>query len=373
MIAPINLAELAPPAQKMASPEAPEKLKLMAARGVAPGIKPADLVALLLVLSKSDLPEVQKTAKATLAALPEPVLQGALAADLQPEAIHALAPFYTGRTDVLDRLMRMPRISVETIEEIARTGDEATTELVAVNEDRLLKHPTIIERLYLNKATRMSTADRLIDLAARNGVTLSGIAAFKEAVIALKDELIPEPSPEPTPDDELFNETEQIATELTGSAAPEDTHTEDEEGNEKLKDKFLPLYQRVANMTMSQKIRRAMLGTREERMLLVRDNNRVVATAAIRSPMIQEPEVALIARNRNIPDEVLRIIGNTSEWLKSYSIKRALVENPKTPVAVSTKLVQHLRESDLRQIAKSKNVTSPVQEAARRHLGRRQS
>jgi hypothetical protein len=34
-------------------------------------------------------------------------------------------------------------------------------------------------------------------------------------------------------------------------------------------------------------------------------------------------------------------------------------------------LVTHLREHDLRMIAKSKNVTGPVQDAARRHLERR--
>ena len=70
--------------------------------------------------------------------------------------------------------------------ELARTGSETVTELIATNEDRLLHHPRIIELLYLNKRTRMSTADRLIDLAVRNGLTLTGIPAFKEAAAALQ-------------------------------------------------------------------------------------------------------------------------------------------------------------------------------------------
>ncbi len=273
---------------------------------------------------------------------------------------------------MLDKLLAMPRVEPATVEELARTGDEAVTELVATNEERLLQHPQIIERLYLNKSTRMSTADRLIDLASRNGVTLDGIPAFKEAVLALKDELIPGPSDEPTPDDLLFQEVAAIARTLE-IAPDEDTHREAEDGAEVLDDRFLPLFKRIAAMTMSQKVRCATLGTKEERMLLVRDSNRVVSGAAIRSPMMQENDIVLISRNKNIGDEVLRVISSTPEWLKSYSVKRNLIENPKTPVSVATRLVQHLREADLRAVSKSKNVTGPVKDAARRHLDRRKT
>jgi hypothetical protein len=372
MIPPLDAAQLSPPAQKIASPGAPEKLQEMAARGIAPGIRPAEMVALLVILSTNERPVVRDTAEKTLAALPEPLLAGALGADLPPAAVHALASRYAGRADVLEKLVRMPQIAAETVQELARTGDEATTELIATNEERLLAAPRIIELLYMNKKTRMSTADRLLDLASRNGVALPGIPAFKEAQLAIQNELIPEPSPDPTPDDVLFQETQELAEVLAG-APDEDTHVEGDEGQEVLQDKFVPLYQRLAQMTMSQKIRRAMLGSKEERMLLVRDPNRMVASSVVRSPLMQENEVVLISRNRNISDEVLRIVGNTPEWLKSYAVKRNLVENPKTPVSLATRLVQHLRESDLRGIARSKNVTGPVQEAARRHLDRRKT
>ena len=238
-------------------------------------------------------------------------------------------------------------------------------------EERLLKNSRLIELLYLNKSTRASTGDRLVDLAVRNGVELTGISAWKEASAAIEGELIPEPSEEPTPDDVLFQETQELSDKLSGSAPEEDTHTETPQGSEVVKDKFIPLYRRIAQMTVSQKVRRAIVGSKEERMLLVRDTNRVVATSAVRSPLMQETEVVLISRNRNISDEVLRVLATTPEWLKSYAVKKNLVENPKTPPTLATRLVQHLRESDLKQIAKSKNVTGAVQEAARRHLYRR--
>lgn len=372
MIPPIDITQLSPPAQKILGAGAPPKLQEMAAKGIAPGVRPAEMAAILVVLAKSETESVRAKAEKTLAAPPDQLLAGALGADLHPAAIDALARGCLEKRDALEKLLAMPRIEMETVEDIARAGNEAVTELIATNEDRLLKHPRIIELLYLNKSTRMSTADRLIDLAARNGVVLTGIPAFKEAAAALQNELIPEASEEPTPDDLLFQETQAIADELQ-SSPEEDTHEEDEEGNEKLKDKFLPLHQRIATMTMSQKIRRAALGSREELMMLVRDHNKIVASAAIRSPKMQESEVVLVSRNRNISDEVLRIIGSTPEWVKSYGVKRNLVENPKTPVTIASRLVQHLRENDLRAVAKSKNVTGPIKDAARRHLDRRKT
>ena len=63
----------------------------------------------------------------------------------------------------------------------------------------MLEHPPIIESLYMNKATRMSTADRIIELAVRHKLELTGIPAYKEVAIAIGQELIAEASPEPTP------------------------------------------------------------------------------------------------------------------------------------------------------------------------------
>lgn len=368
----IDISSLPPPAQKILSAQAPPKLKEMAARGIVPGLKPADVMCLLIVLCEAEPKELAETAKKTLGALPEQLLAGALASDLHPAVIDALARLYEGRLDILEKLLRMPRVDMETLLHLAQIAGEPLSELIAVNEERLLAHPALIEKLYMNKHTRSSTADRLIDLAARNKIELAGLPVYREACAALEGELIMEPSEEALPDDLLYRETQQISEALS-SQPDEDTHVETPEGKEVVKEKFLPLYRRIGMMTVSQKVRRAILGSKEERMLLIRDTNRIVASSAARSPLMQEPEVVLLTRNRNISDEVLRIIAMSPEWLKSYPVKKNLVENPKTPPALAARLVQHLRESDLKQVAKSKNVTDAVQEAARRHLNRRSS
>ena len=70
----------------------------------------------------------------------------------------------------------------------------------------------------MNKATRMSTADRVLELAVRNKIKLEGIPAFKEAAAAIANELIPEPSPEPTFSDVLVKETIEIGAQLATEA-----------------------------------------------------------------------------------------------------------------------------------------------------------
>jgi hypothetical protein len=76
--------------------------------------------------------------------------------------------------------------------------------------------------------------------------------------------------------------------------------------------------------------------------------------------------VAKAASNRSVSDEVIRIISNSKELCRSYSVKVALVNNPKTPMPVAMRLLTLLRESEIKAISKSKNVSSAVSAQAKR-------
>jgi len=368
----IDLAELPAPAQRILGPGAPPQMKLMAAGGVVPGLKPGDLVTVVAVLSSSEDARVAEKARETFAKLPPPVLAGALGADLQGAVIELLADGYVSNAAVVEKLLRMPRIGVAALELLASRADERVGEIVATNEQLLLQHPTVIEKLYLNKRVRMSTADRILELAVRNGLELA-IPAFKEAAAAIKNELIAEPTPEPTFEDKLAMEVDELAAKIALDTAKEDTHEVDDEGEEKVKEKLIPLHARLAEMSVSQKIRRATLGNSAERLLLIRDTNRLVASAAAQSPMLNENDVARISCSRQVSDDVLRIIAQNREWTRSYQIKMNLVQNPRTPFSFSSRLIAHLRDNDLTSLAKSKNIPSSIQQAARQHLSRKQS
>ncbi len=367
----IDPAELPGPARKILAAEPGSKLQLLAARGIVPGLRPDALLAVMVALLASPAEAVRAQADDSLSDLGEPVLRGALTSDLQPAVILQLAKRFIEQPSVVEPLLRMPRMPLAALEHLARGGGEAISELLATNQEQLIAEPHLIELLYMNRHTRMSTADRLIELAVRHDLDLSGLAAFREMADAIAGQLIPAASDAPLPEDDDFRETDELARSLTEHDDEQDAFDTDDEGAEELKKKFVPVLQRLAAMTISQKIRRAMLGTKEERMILVRGRNKIVATAAAKSPLMREPDVVLISRNRSVSEDVLRLVGTSPEWLKSYPIKCNLVFNSKTPIAIAQRLVNQLRESDLRKLARSRNVSSAVQLAARRHLSRR--
>lgn len=368
----IDLGSLPGPAQKVLSAAAPAPLRMMAAGGVMPGLKPGDVVTVVAVLSHAEDAAVAAKAAETLRKLPPPVLNGALSADLEPGVVTVLAEVYAENAAVVEKLLRMPRIEDAALEVLAERANEIIGELVATNEQRLITAPRVIEKLYLNKRVRMSTADRVLELAVRNGLELS-IPAFKEAAAAIRNELIPEASEEPTFEDVVAREVDELATKIHIDTSVEDTHDVDDEGQEILREKLVPLHARLADLTVSQKIRRATLGTSAERLLLVRDNNRLVASAAVQSPLMTENDAARIAASRQISEDVLRVIAQNREWTRSYQIKMNLVMNPRTPFTFSSRLVPHLRENDVRGLSRNKNVPSSIQQAARQQLLRKAS
>jgi hypothetical protein len=126
--------------------------------------------------------------------------------------------------------------------------------------------------------------------------------------------------------------------------------------------------QRLAAMNVAQRLSRAMKGSREERAILIRDPNKIVAAAVLSSPKLSETEVESIAKMGNVSEEVLRIIAGTRAWAKNYQVTLALVKNPKTPAAISMNLLSRLVESDIRKISTDRNVPDVLRMTARKKL-----
>jgi hypothetical protein len=124
-------------------------------------------------------------------------------------------------------------------------------------------------------------------------------------------------------------------------------------------------------MTVRQKIRHAMMGTREVRSILVRDTNKEVARAVLQSPKLTESEVEGFSAMRNVADEVLRDIGNSRNWTRSYNVVHNLVRNPKTPPMVSQRLMIRLQNKDLHLITRDRGISEVVRRTAQRTLNQR--
>ena len=126
--------------------------------------------------------------------------------------------------------------------------------------------------------------------------------------------------------------------------------------------------QRIAAMSVAQRVVAAMKGTREERAILIRDSNKIVNVAVLSSPKITETEVEIIAKMTAVSEEVLRIIGRTRAWMKNYTITAGLAKNPKTPIPLSMNLLPRLTDKDLKMISSDRNVPDVVRTSARRKL-----
>jgi hypothetical protein len=364
----IDRAALSPVAQKLLDPAGPAPLRNLGARAIAPGLKPNEALTVCVLLAEGN-DAIAETARTSLAKLPPPVVNGALSGALPPGVLHVVAPFYSKDADIATKLLNHANIHALTVVKMAAGANEAVAELIATNEERILACPEIIEKLYMNKATRMSTADRLIELAARNNIKLS-IPGFEQAVAAIQGELIPEASEERTFDDQVFDQAEQLSQADTN--IDDDTHEIDEmTGQEVVKEESKARATAWSDLNASGKVRRALLGDSKDRMLAIRDSNPVVREAAVKSPGLSENEVTRITANRNTTEDILRIIASDRDWVRAYQIKLNLVMNPRTPFAFGSRMISHLRESDLKKASNSRDVSGAIQNAVKQHLSRK--
>jgi hypothetical protein len=132
--------------------------------------------------------------------------------------------------------------------------------------------------------------------------------------------------------------------------------------------RHMSAYQTICNMTAGEKIKLAHTGDKTIRGILIKDKNRVVALAVLKNPKLTEQEVVMTVSSTSVSEEIIREIARSRQWMKSYNVKCAMIFNPHTPLSFSLKLVDHLRERELKQLAKSKGVPGALVNAAARKL-----
>ncbi|HSL23249.1 MAG TPA: hypothetical protein VK886_17100 [Vicinamibacterales bacterium] len=124
----------------------------------------------------------------------------------------------------------------------------------------------------------------------------------------------------------------------------------------------------LSTLAVTDRLKLAMKGTREQRAVLVRDSNRLVSVAVLSSPKLSESEVEAFARMGNVSEEVLRIIGHNRTWTKNYPIIWALIRNPKTPPAIALSFINRLNDRDLKALSVDRNVPEALRVTARKYI-----
>jgi hypothetical protein len=122
----------------------------------------------------------------------------------------------------------------------------------------------------------------------------------------------------------------------------------------------------LSTLSVMQRMKLAMKGTKGQRAQLVRDPNKLVSAAVLSSPKLTEAEVEAFTKMGSVSEEVLRTIAMNRSWMKNYGVMLGLAKNPKTPPAISMGLVARLSERDQKSLSVDRNVPEGVRLAARK-------
>ncbi|MDQ3918680.1 MAG: hypothetical protein M3348_09395 [Acidobacteriota bacterium] len=394
-----NVRSTNPVVQAVVSGSAPPQARMAAARGLLP-LAQDEMVEMLVALRSDADAEVARAADETLVAQEPSALAGvASSAETAPPVLAYLASRVDLAREVQEAVALNPQTPDEAVAALARTTSEGTVlDIISVNQQRLIRAPSIIDAVLAN-AARTADAERRARETRREffekergaqqiaeEMRARGMGAAAEFVAAsesfgaaggpgLEDAWLiaqhVEVSDEEIDDswlpleriEELLAETEEQrlanverviaeATAEIGDAAPE----------------RISLIRRIMLMNVKDRIKLAMKGDREARGILIRDGNRVVATAVIHNPRITDKEVESIAAMRTVAEDVLRIIGLNRAWARVYPIIHNLARNPRTPLATALTVLPRIQTRDLNALSQNRNVSDAVRRQATRIL-----
>lgn len=256
-----------------------------------------------------------------------------------------------GKRDLIERIIKNPNTPLQALLLIAENGTAEDLEILISTQIKLIAFPELLEGAKKNKNLTPFLSAKLREIE-------------EEFFVKAEKEVKEEEKVPPAPDPELLTD-EELNPEILPSEFLEILETEEKTAVPK--EKYTTWY-RISKMNVSQKIKLAILGDRNERNILIRDPNKIVALSVLENPRITESEIESIAKMRNVCDEVLKRIGTTREWVKNYQIACALVKNPKTPVSVSLPLLGKLLPKDLKSISISKDLPEVIKRTAKRLL-----
>jgi len=385
-----------PVVKSIISGKAPPAARLAAARGLLP-LPQADLLEALIHLRSDDDPEVARAAQGSLESQrAKELLSVAKADDATPSVLGYFASLSNASREIHEAVAGNNNTPDKAIALLAgMTSDASLLEFITLNQQRLIRAPEIIDAILLNpartpeaerraKETRReffekergvrqiaqelrargnSAAAEFFETAEMAGIT--GQLSVDDAwVIAqhievsdadiddawLAREFIEEMMAE-TPEQIAANAQAVINAErLEGDASPE----------------RISLIRRIMFMTVKDRVKLGIKGDREARGILVRDANKIVATAVMHNPRLTDHEVENIAAMRTVAEEVLRIIGMNRAWARSYPIIHNLARNPRTPMATAVQILSRIRTKDLKSITMNRNVSEAVRRQAYR-------
>lgn len=350
-----------PLVERFVGGQLPEPMAMALVGGSLP-LPPGDLLEGLAhaVFSGSNLAE---KAVETLTSLPTSLVESALAGNLENGDVLGLVLLHRKDPALQEKALLHPALTSEWVEKAVPNLPGSLLDIVLNNQVLWMERPAILDLAEQHPEAEYSIRRRVNE--------------FRFHVLAL----IPEEVAKERID--ILDDVEAGRLDIGWASLPlpDEKPAEEEEDINAVRERLLKpiidfdgkqvsmsLTQRVMRLRTNQKIMLAIKGGKEERTLLIREANRLIQVNVIRNPRITEGEIAHIAMMRNVNEEVLRIISMSREWMKKYPIVKALVLNPRTPVAIAMSNYKRLIEADLKLLMKDKNVPEMLRRETKRYL-----
>jgi len=381
--------ELSPELRKIIAPDMPPAKRIALARGLIPlGTK--DLLTALFYLSADPDKQVAKEAQKSLKDLPESITLVGLGTDLSRKLLFFVATRTYDNYHIYERIALHPAVDDKTLVHLAReVKREEVLQIIAGNEQAILRCPAILHGLDRNPQTPRSIVERLVKFYRIQ----QGREYRQDLPPELREEArrpVPEkvvepdlPAPEVAapalmfPDERLhpcvrpadllgpdFDVADLFADELIqepDEKAPDDRRVEK-----------IPVIQRLARLSMVDKLLLAMRGNEEARKVLIRNPNKIIQEGVLQNPRIKVSEIVEAVKERSTSQAVIDRICNNREWTRYYEVMHLLCWNPKTPMRFIYRALGVLSAKDLRKLASSHNVAGLTRQQAFKMLQRRE-
>ena len=407
--------------RKSVSPSAPRSAKIAVAKGLIPTTADVQL-SLLYVLAVDKDRAVAKAARGTMRGMPVSQILSGISQSTFPKVLEFIAQFKPD-TELDQRLLQLRNTPDRAAEMVAARADAALCEVLVRNQERLLMTPSVFVSLHANphcsdeelgnaesflrlhsclpetppkrpfakaEAVQVETKTEAKPKPKKNALDdlfddgpEDGAEAVQDDVESTPEPVAPPPVQQPVvveepegPALDMFDldkvstdvdkfgafkfdfdhDMDDFSWDLTRDAEDGETPSSQAEEEEERQS----IEQKLRDMPVGKKIKLAYMGNQEARKILVRDPNKVVAAAVVKSGRLTPNEVASFAGNKNLHDEVVRLIAENKEFVRKYPVQVALVNNPKCPTPLALRLMQNLHKRDLQQLANNKNVPAVI-------------
>ncbi|MFZ3244307.1 MAG: hypothetical protein WA185_04465 [Candidatus Acidiferrales bacterium] len=277
---------------------------------------------ILAVLAMDDIEGVAHgAAKALTNVHTENFLAALAREDAAPQLVQYCAANLAGEAGIADALVKNASCPASALAKVAKKLSTASIQLLLDDLERLTSSPALVDALAASPNANPEQCGLLEEL--RKGEPEA--AELNEAVQAAE--------PDPT--------------------------------------KRKTLLERLAKMNVLERVKLALTGGREERIVLIRDSNKVVQRSVLQSPRLTEAEVESFASMTTLTMEILRIIAHNRLWMKSYSIVKNLIFNSKTPLDITMHQLARLTPRDLKILSASKSVPETLRSTAAKMIVKR--